>query len=107
VNVCSTSHAATGSARDRQPTALLKVKKQNGPLEGPIFASQPASRYAERPARYPTGAHGLEQDRPFQGSSFRRPVTKVYVVVTVNIDIPQYKHAWEYTNVIDSFITIL
>jgi hypothetical protein len=30
----------------------------------------------------------LEQDGPFQGFSFRRPVTKVYVVVAVNIDIP-------------------
>jgi hypothetical protein len=67
----------------------------NGPLQGPRFHRQPASRYAERSARYPAGAPGLKQDGPSQGPSFHRPVTKVYMVVAVNIDIPQHhrKHA--------------
>jgi hypothetical protein len=67
----------------------------------PVFAaSQPASRYAERSAPYPAGAPGLEQDGPFQGSSFSRPVTKVYVVVAVKNDIPQIIESSEWSFII-------
>jgi hypothetical protein len=101
VNVCLTSHTATGSARDRQhrhPAARLNDIKAKRPFSGPQFspkkrnkmalyrtpvfaASQPANRYAERTAWYPAGAPGFEQ--------FRRPATKLYVFVAVNTDIPQ------------------
>jgi hypothetical protein len=73
------------------PQFSLKGRNKMALYRTPVFAaSQPASCYAERSARYPAGTPGLEQDGLFQGSSFRRPVTKVYVVVAVNIDIPHY-----------------
>jgi hypothetical protein len=61
MNVCSTSHAATGSARGRQhrqPAALLKGKKQNGPLQDPF--SPPASQLAAMQNAPP----GIQQVHP-------------------------------------------
>jgi hypothetical protein len=70
-------HAATCSARDRQPAALLKEKK-NGPFQDPSFHRKeetkqpstgpqflpPANHYAECSTRYPAGAPSLEQFLP-------------------------------------------
>jgi hypothetical protein len=58
------------SPKRRNKTAFLgapvftEKKKLDGPLQGPSFRRQPANRYAERTARYPAGAPGLEQFSP-------------------------------------------